>query len=373
MAVYKRIQKIDGYTMMSNYHLRDMNLSLKASGLLSLVLSLPANWKYSVSGLTAIVKEGKSAVMSALKELEENGYLSRMEYRENGRFQGVEYIFLEYPGQLEDIENPKGHEQIIQKMQREVAERMQEGMKEEKSTSQKTSRNEELQKLKKVHSEKQEQPEKQDEKDLQSQHLSKENPCRDFTEMENRYTKNPDPVQPYQDFTETDFPYTDFQPQIIKDIPIKENDIDNHIISYQSKMNNIKRGTKRDGMDMMDRISAYRELIRKNIDYENYPPIYNKQEVDELVDLIVETLMLPDTGTIRIGGKERPVPIVKSMFLKLDKDHICYILKCLHNTEKKIGNIKAYLLTALYNAPMTIQNYYTNLANCDLAPDNRQK
>ena len=75
---------------------------------------------------------------------------------------------------------------------------------------------------------------------------------------------------------------------------------------------------------------------------------------------------------IRIGGKERPVPIVKSMFLKLDKDHICYILKCLHNTEKKIGNIKAYLLTALYNAPMTIQNYYTNLANCDLAPD-RQK
>ena len=155
---------------------------------------------------------------------------------------------------------------------------------------------------------------------------------------------------------------------------IKENDIDNHIISYQSKMNNIKRGTKRDGMDMMDRISAYRELIRKNIDYENYPPIYNKQEVDELIDLIVETLMLPpDAGTIRIGGKERPVSIVKSMFLKLDKDHICYILKCLHNTEKKIGNIKAYLLTALYNAPMTIQNYYTNLANCDLAPDNRQK
>ena len=84
---------------------------------------------------------------------------------------------------------------------------------------------------------------------------------------------------------------------------------------------------------MMDRISAYRELIRKNIDYENYPPIYNKQEVDELIELIVETLMLPpDAGTIRIGGKERPVPIVKSMFLKLDKDHICYILKCLHNT-----------------------------------------
>ena len=61
-----------------------------------------------------------------------------------------------------------------------------------------------------------------------------------------------------------------------------------------------------------------------------------EQEVDELIELIVETLMLPpDAGTIRIGGKECHVPIVKSMFLKLDKDHICYILKCLHNTEKK--------------------------------------
>ena len=90
-----------------------------------------------------------------------------------------------------------------------------------------------------------------------------------------------------------------------------------------------------DGMDE-EKADRYRELIRKNIDYENYPPIYNKQEVDELIELIVETLMLPpDAGTIRIGGKERPVPIVKSMFLKLDKDHICYILKCLHNTEKK--------------------------------------
>ena len=64
---------------------------------------------------------------------------------------------------------------------------------------------------------------------------------------------------------------------------------------------------------MKDRITAYRKLNRKNIDYKNYPPINNKQEVDELIELIVETLMLPpDAGTIRIGGKERPVPIVKS-------------------------------------------------------------
>ena len=98
-SYYQRVKRTSGYTIMSNYHLRDMNLSLKASGLLSLVLSLPEDWQYSVKGLTAIVKEGESAVKSALQELEQHGYLRRTEIRtESGKFQGLEYIFLEYPG-----------------------------------------------------------------------------------------------------------------------------------------------------------------------------------------------------------------------------------------------------------------------------------
>ena len=76
-SYYQRVKRTSGYTIMSNYHLRDMNLSLKASGLLSLVLSLPEDWQYSVKGLTAIVKEGESAVKSALQELEQHGYLRR--------------------------------------------------------------------------------------------------------------------------------------------------------------------------------------------------------------------------------------------------------------------------------------------------------
>jgi hypothetical protein len=108
-SYYQRVKRTSGYTIMSNYHLRDMNLSLKASGLLSLVLSLPEDWQYSVKGLTAIVKEGESAVKSALQELEQHGYLRRTEIRtESGKFQGLEYIFLEYPGQLEDLQNPNG-------------------------------------------------------------------------------------------------------------------------------------------------------------------------------------------------------------------------------------------------------------------------
>lgn len=74
MAIF-RINKTKDYTVISNYHLRDMNLSLKAKGLLTLMLSLPDDWDYSISGLTSICKEGESAVKSALDELKKSGYL----------------------------------------------------------------------------------------------------------------------------------------------------------------------------------------------------------------------------------------------------------------------------------------------------------
>ena len=70
-----RIQKTKDYTVMANYHLKDERLSLKAKGLLSMMLMLPDNWDYSVNGLVKIVKEGKTAVLSTLKELKEMGYL----------------------------------------------------------------------------------------------------------------------------------------------------------------------------------------------------------------------------------------------------------------------------------------------------------
>ena len=80
---------------------------------------------------------------------------------------------------------------------------------------------------------------------------------------------------------------------------------------------------------MMDRISAYRELIRKNIDYENYPPIYNKQEVDELVDLIVETLMLPEVGFQKKISAYTEYPGKRNSFW-MQIHTACHRLKCRH-------------------------------------------
>lgn len=97
MAEVFRINKTKNYTVMSNYHLQDKNLSYKAKGLLSCMLSLPDDWNYSVRGLASISKEGIKAINSILKELEENYYLKRERKQENnGRFY-YEYNIYETP------------------------------------------------------------------------------------------------------------------------------------------------------------------------------------------------------------------------------------------------------------------------------------
>lgn len=83
---------------MSNYHFKEKKMSLKAKGLLSLMLSLPDDWNYNVSGLVKLSKDGKDSVMSALAELEKFGYLDRAQmYNEKGQFSGVEYNIYEQP------------------------------------------------------------------------------------------------------------------------------------------------------------------------------------------------------------------------------------------------------------------------------------
>ncbi len=97
MAIF-RVEKNTNYTTMCNYHLRDKNLSLKAKGLLSLFLSLPDEWHYSVRGIASICREGVDSVNSGLRELEEAGYLTRSQKRQgNGRMGEIEYVIYELP------------------------------------------------------------------------------------------------------------------------------------------------------------------------------------------------------------------------------------------------------------------------------------
>ncbi len=107
MSVF-RINKTQNYTVMSNHHFKEKGMSLKAKGLLSLMLSLPDDWDYSISGLATLSKDGKDSIMSALAELEKFGYLTRKRLtNEKGQFAGVEYNIFEIPQPKDPIsENP---------------------------------------------------------------------------------------------------------------------------------------------------------------------------------------------------------------------------------------------------------------------------
>lgn len=105
MAVI-RVNKTKDYSVISNRHLRDKNLSFKAKGLLSLMLSLPDDWDYSIAGLETFASDGSSATRSALKELEAFGYLTRRPIRENGRIKDWEYNIFEIPqAEISLVEN----------------------------------------------------------------------------------------------------------------------------------------------------------------------------------------------------------------------------------------------------------------------------
>lgn len=95
-----RTEKTDNFTVMDNYHLRDMQLSLKARGLLSLMLSLPDDWDYSARGLACLCRDGVNSICSALKELEQAGYVVRSQRRNSrGKIVNIEYTVYEVPPQ----------------------------------------------------------------------------------------------------------------------------------------------------------------------------------------------------------------------------------------------------------------------------------
>ena len=102
MAVY-RVERTRDYTVMSNHHLKDTALSLKAKGLLSMFLSFPDDWNYSTRGLAAICKEGVEAIGNTIKELEKAGYIVRRQLRgANGRITDTEYVIYEQPQEPPD-------------------------------------------------------------------------------------------------------------------------------------------------------------------------------------------------------------------------------------------------------------------------------
>ena len=123
-----------------------------------------------------------------------------------------------------------------------------------------------------------------------------------------------------------------------------------------------------DRMDAMDVIQAYTDIVKNNIDYDILIQgcrTGDREYIDEIVELLVETISI-DRETVMISGAEYPYQFVKNKLLKVNYSHIQYVLECLHDTTTKVRNVKAYLLTCLFNAPSTIGNYYRAEVNHDM-------
>ena len=126
--------------------------------------------------------------------------------------------------------------------------------------------------------------------------------------------------------------------------------------------------TEDNTIDVMDDAQAYIELIKENISYEHHMKYdkYGQRELyDELFEVICEVVCVK-RQTIRVAGEEYPYELVKSRLLKLNSGHLEYVIGCMKETTTKITNIKAYMVTALYNAPTTINHFYQQEVRHDM-------
>ena len=303
MAVF-RVERNTGYTVMSNHHLRNKELSLKAKGLLSQMLSLPEDWDYTLKGLSHINREKIDAIREAVKELEKAGYIVRSRERdEKGRLRGADYIIYEQP-QPPD-QQPPGDGQ----------------------------------------------PPTLDLPTLENPTL--ENPTQEKPTLENPTQLNKDISSKEQSITDVSSTHS---------IPILS---PNPSPCREAATPPERKGTEAAAQSAVE---IYREIIKDNIDYDilKQDMKFDGDRLDEIVDLMLETVCTA-RKRVRIAGDDYPAELVKSKFMKLDGEHIRFVLDCMRENTTKIRNIKQYLKAALFNAPSTIGNYYTSLVAHDMA------
>lgn len=199
---------------------------------------------------------------------------------------------------------------------------------------------------------------------------NQEFPESQFQNCENHHSRIVEitkPEYPKSQSNNTDINNTDFSENEYSDTESSETDF-NETDNILSNLSHLSVRKTAGMIDMVEEMEAYRKIIRENISYECFEDSRYRQqeEVDELVELMVEVMVMPDNSTVRIGGVDKPVVIVKNRFMKVEHGHIEYVVGCLEKNTSKVGNIRAYLLTTLYNSTMTIENYYRAEVNHDM-------
>ena len=285
MAVF-RIERTLDYTVMSNHHLKDTALSLKAKGLLSMMLSLPDEWNYTTRGLAAICKEGVDAIGGALRELEKAGYIVRRQLRgPGGRISDTEYTIYEKPcpGAEEPPEEP-----------------------------------------------------------------------------------GPDTTPPDTGAPDTAFPYL-VEPDMVEPSTEKPAEL-NTKRSNTQKSNTHLSSTHSFFLPAADGMTDGFEKkaeIREQIEYDILCQQYDRMQLDELVEIMLEVAM-NRSPTVKIGrDAEYPTGFVQQRFEKITSMHIEKVMDGIRENTTRVWNTKAYLMAALFNSVSTIDNHYAMLVNHD--------
>ena len=180
--------------------------------------------------------------------------------------------------------------------------------------------------------------------------------------------ENPEQVNPRQAKPEQEKPIQENPAQLnIQQSKTKKSntDVSNTNLSISRVGSAAVLSAGENDQDRIDRTEAYREIIRENVEYDYLVEQYGAERMDEAVELMLETV-LSKRPYIRIAGDEYPREVVKSRLLKVTSSHLAYVFDCLDQNTSKVYNIKAYLLTALYNAPATMDSYYRAEVNHDL-------
>ena len=305
MAVF-RIEKNKNYTVMANYHLRDITLSLKAKGLLSLMLSLPEDWDYTTKGLACICKDGVDSICSTVKELEKAGYVQRRRLRnELGHLTEIEYTILEKP-----VRTASSEESALP------------------DSSAKTGRT-----------------------------PKRENPVSDDPVLDIPEQAFPEQAIPEQEEPEQENPA---QLNIQESIKEKSNtDLSSKDSFFPSgALLGNRQAPLTDGR-------TEREKIREQIEYKIMRDRYGQEQIDELVEIMLEVAM-NRSPTIRIGREaEYATAYVQDRLSRITAMHIERVCDGIRDNHTQVRNTKAYLLAALFNAVSTLDSYYTMQANSD--------
>ena len=341
MSTVFRIEKNTNYTVMSNCHLKDKRLSLKAKGLFSVILSLPDEWDYTLGGLAAISKESLDAIRTAVNELENIGYLHREQTRDKrGRLSGNEYLVFECPDK-----NPYMNSNSKNKKNADAA----------KSEGTPKKRG------------------------IVPFSPSLENPTTDkiktdLPSLDNPITDKPITDKPSTENSSTENPTTaTYYNKSNKNKSSKNKSI----ISINKQQNSISLMDRIDASDSSENPSLsfsglkdggeraeYLSRIRANIEYDCIDEA-NKTQVDEMIGIMLDVIC-SNSNVVRANGSEFPKKTVIERFLSLKYEHIDYVLDALKRCSPDIHNIRAYLITTLFNAPVTIDNYYGALASRDM-------